>query len=120
MRHQIKLLLLTLLLLASSDSVWAQFTFVTNTDNTIAITGYNGDGGEVSIPCKINGLLVTSIGSYAFSDQLGLTNVTISYGIVSIGQGGFEDCINLAGASIPNSITKLEIMHSHTVLALPM
>ena len=51
----------------STATVQAEdYTYETN-NGTITITKYTGPGGEVSIPGKINGLPVTSIGDGAFS-----------------------------------------------------
>ena len=66
-------LLSILLLLALPAVVQAQdYTYTTNDDNTITITGYTGPGGDVTIPSSIlvNGvsLPVTSIGNKAFCD----------------------------------------------------
>ncbi len=60
------LLAAMLLLALLPDVVRAQFTFTTNDDNTLTITGYTGSGGAVTIPNTINGLSVTSVGDSAF------------------------------------------------------
>jgi hypothetical protein len=99
-------------------SAEAQFTFVTN-NGTITITGYPGPNypTTVVIPSTTNGLLVTSITNYAFSDTEvasviipnsvtnicadafwscdWLTNVLIGTGVQSIGSQAFEDCPEL-------------------------
>lgn len=61
---------LGLLLLAAPAVVQAQYTYTTNSDNTLTITGYSGPWGAVTIPTNIDGLRVTSIGSYAFTTGL--------------------------------------------------
>ena len=61
-------------------------TYTTN-NGTITITGYTGPGGAVTIPSTINGLPVTSIGNYAFSNCTSLTSVTIPDSVTSIGLG---------------------------------
>ena len=66
MKPQRILRLLPLLLLALPVVVQAQFTFTTNGDNTITITGYTGPAGDVAIPSKTNGLPITCIGEWAF------------------------------------------------------
>ena len=77
MKVKIRSFLFTALLLALPTLVQAQFTYVTNDDNTISITGYIGSGGDLTIPATINSLPVTDIGDYAFANCYGLTNVTI-------------------------------------------
>ena len=70
-------LLPLLLLLALPAAVQAQFTFTTNADNTITITGCIVTSGAVTIPDTITGMPVTGIGSGAFSMHSGLTGVVI-------------------------------------------
>jgi hypothetical protein len=71
------------LMLAVPSVVQAQFTY-TITNGTITITGYSGPGVAVTIPAVINGLPVTTIGSYAF-EYSGQTSVTIPSSVTSIG-----------------------------------
>ncbi|MDR1321928.1 MAG: leucine-rich repeat protein [Gracilibacteraceae bacterium] len=81
------------------------FTYTISGD-TITITGYNGEGGDVEIPAEIDGASVTSIGQYAFSGCSGLTGVTISDGVTGIGESAFSGCSGLAGnLTIPASVT---------------
>jgi len=41
----------------------AQFTFTTNADNTLTLTGYSGTNGALTIPEMNNGMAVTAIGT---------------------------------------------------------
>ena len=79
---------------------------VTNADDTIAITGYTGSGGDVVIPATITGLPVTSIGSLAFWANSTLTNVTLPDSVTIIGDRAFTGTA-LICISIPNSITNI-------------
>jgi pimeloyl-ACP methyl ester carboxylesterase len=113
-------LLPLLLLLTLPAAVQAQYTYTTN-NGTITITGYTGPDGAVTIPSTINGLPVTSIGSYAFEYRsgiitpctngnvvtfvtntvvfyrYGLSSVTIPNSVVSIGDQAFCYCTSLTG-----------------------
>ena len=71
------------------------YIYITNTDNTITITGCTGAGGDVSIPDTINGLTVTGIGAGAFQHNRSLTSVTIPAGITNLGSLAFSDCTSL-------------------------
>lgn len=50
MKTPFKVLLPALLFLTLPAAVQAQFSFTTNADNTITITGYSGPGGAATIP----------------------------------------------------------------------
>ena len=84
----------------------AQFTCTTNADNTITITGYEGSGGDVTIPSTTNGLRVVSIGDVAFYECESLTSVTIPNSVTSIGVCTFR-FTGLASAKIPNSVARI-------------
>jgi hypothetical protein len=109
----------------------AQFTFTTNGDNTLTITGYSGTGGSVAIPDSIVGLPVTIIGEaafggcttltnvvipdsvtfiedHAFLNCYNLTNVAIGSNVASIGVWAFQECDSLTSISIPDSLTNIE------------
>jgi hypothetical protein len=90
-----------------SGVVQAQFTFVTNANNTITITGYTGLGGLVVIPDMTNGYPVTSIGTNAFYNISSLTNVMIPNSVTDIGSRGFAGCYHLASLIIPNSVISI-------------
>jgi hypothetical protein len=77
----------------------AQFSFVTNADNTIRITGYTGPAGVVIIPDRTNGYPITSIGNSAFSSQTGVTRVTVPDSITNIGTSAFAFCSGMTCAN---------------------
>ena len=99
----------TLLLLFTLPAVvQAQdYTYTTNADNTITITGYTGDGGDVVIPDTINSLPVISIGNAAFWFCTSLTSVTIPNSVTSIGADAFYYCFGMSNVMIGNSITNI-------------
>jgi len=116
-------------LLLAAPAARGQFTFAAN-GSALAVTGYSGPGGDVSIPATNNGLRVTSIaegafasltnltnvvipgtvtniGEEAFLECSCLTNVTIPVSVTSIGEDAFADCASLAGVTIPGSVSSL-------------
>jgi hypothetical protein len=95
-----------MLLLALPSVVHAQFTYTT-VSGKITITGYTGPGGAVTIPDKINGLPVTSIGDYAFESCTNLTSITIGTNVAIIGTGAFASCTSLTNIAVPMSVTSI-------------
>jgi hypothetical protein len=108
----------------------AQFSFVTNVDNTIRITAYIGTGGSVIVPDVTNGYPVTSIGNAAFNQRFsvtevtipnsvtnignfafincnGLTNVSLGSNVLTIGASAFQGCVKLPNVVLPNSVTNV-------------
>jgi len=84
----------------------SQFNYAILND-TIAITGYTGPGGNVVIPATIIGLPVTIIGNGAFQYNYSLTNLTIGPNVTSIGQYVFVDCSSLTNVLIGSSVTNI-------------
>ncbi len=50
---------------------------------------------DIIIPSTYEGVLVTSIGNYAFSGCYNITSITIPEGVASIGEDAFNDCYRL-------------------------
>jgi BspA type Leucine rich repeat region (6 copies) len=101
-----------LILLALPLVVQAQFAYVTNSDgSSITITGYNGPGGALIIPFRINGHLVTDIANDAFADNSNITSITITNAFVlfdlSIGASAFMGCSGLTSVYLGNTVTNI-------------
>ena len=84
------------------------------TDDGLGYTVYDdhveityGDAENLIIPGEIDGLPVTHIGDYAFSDCGRLTTVTIPGSVTSIGEGAFNWCTGLTSVTIPSSVTSI-------------
>ncbi len=60
--------------------------------------------GTITIPSKLGGYPVTSIGDYAFYRCSGLTSVTIPNGVTSIGREAFSGCSSMFSAIVPDSV----------------
>lgn len=76
--------------------------------STITITGYAGEGGDLTIPNAIGGLPVTSIGSFTFQFCSSLNSVIIPSGVTNIGNDAFWSCYNLASVTIPDSVVSID------------
>lgn len=66
------------------------------------LTKYTGDGGDVTIPYG-----VTSIGNDAFYGCSGLTSITIPNCVMSIGNYAFGNCSNLTSITIPTNVASI-------------
>ena len=92
--------------LDSSYSVYGDFNYEVF-NNTVTITKYTGSATAVSIPSKIEGKPVTSIGEWAFGWCSSLTSVTIPDSVTSIREAAFRCCSSLKSVTIPNSVTSI-------------
>jgi hypothetical protein len=71
------------------------------------VTGYTGEPVDVVIPKEYNGMPVTTIGNYAFTDCSSLTSVIIPDSVTSIGDQAFQYCSSLTSVVIPDSVTSI-------------
>src|ERR1700722_18097288 len=90
----------------STNADGSIYTYSTNADGSANIVAYAGPPWVVTIPININGLTVTSIGPFAFSDS-DLTSITIPKSVTSIGQAAFDFCTSLTSVTIGNSVTNI-------------
>jgi hypothetical protein len=97
-----------LLLMVLPNVVQAQFTYTTNADGSLNITGDTNIpiNGVVLIPSTISYRLVRSIGDWAFY-ATGVTNVVIPASVTSIGDGAFFDCESLTNVTLGSSVTNI-------------
>jgi len=79
-------------------------------DGTDLIAGVNG---EVVIPSG-----VTSIGSGAFRECRGLTDVTIPETVTSIGESAFSTCVGLTSVTVPAGVTNIGDLAFHACSGL--
>ena len=107
------------------------YTYRFLSENTIAITDYNGYDTEVTIPSKIDGFTVTGvenmdtsnikkivmpdtvtyIGECAFGDyddSVPLEEIVLSKNLKTIGPSAFSLCFELKSIDIPESVTEIE------------
>ena len=71
------------------------YQYVLLDDGTIEITNYKGNADRLTIPAKIAGKTVTSIGYYAFYSCDSLTSVSIPDSVMQIGVNPFTFCSSL-------------------------
>ncbi len=80
------------------------YTYVELEDGTIEIRSYTGKRRYITIPEKIDGKIVSSIGAEAFKGQARLREVGLPSGLKSIKRSAFEGCSNLVWIEIPESV----------------
>ncbi len=85
------------------------YRYVYLSDGTIELTDCDASGatGELTLPNKINGITVTSIGDEALSGCTSITELTIPDTITKIGSKAFYNCYYLQTIHIPSSITSV-------------
>ena len=84
------------------DEANPDFSYYVNNEGTAVITGYNGEGGDITIPSTLGGYPVTSIGDEAaFRDCTSFTTVDIPDSVTSIGSEAFLNCTKLTEITIP-------------------
>ena len=76
-------------------------------DSEVTITGYTGNGGDVTVLDTIDGFSVTTIGDSAFQKCTGLTRITLPNSITDIGWFAFQECTSLTSITLPNSLTTI-------------
>ena len=64
--------------------------------------------GDLLVPARLNGIPVTSIGSYAFADCDGITSIVFSEGLKSVGHGAFLRSSGLKSVILPDGMTNIE------------
>ena len=83
------------------------FTYVTLPDDTIEIRSYTGHRRFVTVPEKIDGKTVTSIGDFAFDGQRRIREINLPSGLTKIGRYAFRQCSNLTQIYIPEGVTTI-------------
>ncbi len=82
---------------------------VSETEGTATIIGYNGPGGEITIPSEVglDRIPVTSVSDYAMEGCLQVTTIDIRQGIESIGDGAFNQNPNLTNVHLPEGLKSI-------------
>lgn len=90
---------------AKPTKISGEFEYSQSTDS-VSITAYKGKSKKVSIPEKINGVLVDSIADGAFQNS-DVEEVVLPEVIKSIGSKAFRGCEELSYINLPGSIANI-------------
>ncbi|MDR1307640.1 MAG: leucine-rich repeat domain-containing protein [Treponema sp.] len=83
------------------------FFQLNDTEDGIAIRGYNGSGGAVVVPETIEDIPVVSIRFRAFRRNQNISRVVLPAGIKDIGYEAFSDCTSLTTVVLPAGLETL-------------
>ena len=94
-----------------------EYKYNVKEDGTISLTKYYGTATEVVVPNAYEGYQVTSIGERAFQGK-NVTKVTVSEGILSIGNDAFSSCTNLVTVELPNGLLSIGQLAFYNCISL--
>ncbi|MBQ5893423.1 MAG: leucine-rich repeat protein, partial [Clostridia bacterium] len=83
------------------------FTYVELEDGTIEIRSYTGHRRYITVPDKIDGKIVSSIGTAAFAGQTRLREVILPKQLKYIKGSAFAGCNNLLHIDIPDTVVSI-------------
>lgn len=92
-------------IVAKPKKISGEFEYSQSADS-VSITAYKGKSRKVSIPEKINGVLVDSIADGAFQNS-NIVEVVLPEVITSIGNKAFRGCEELSYINLPGSIANI-------------
>ena len=80
------------------------YTYVILDDGTVEIRSYTGHRRYITIPDRIEGRVVSSIGDFAFENQSRLVQVNLPEGLTNIGMAAFSGCTQLVEIAVPDGV----------------
>lgn len=93
---------------AATEKTSGNFKYVVLSNGTVEITEYNSTfTSSVTIPSKLDGKTVSSIGDFSFQYHNELKTVVIPNTVKNIGRQAFEFCGSLENINIPSDVTKI-------------
>ena len=92
---------------ANEDDTQA-YSYVVKEDGTAEITGYLGKRRYLTMPEKIDGYEITSIGTRAFAGNTRLRRIELPDTLIEIKEAAFEECTRLLSIEIPENVRRIE------------
>ncbi len=91
----------------AEELVFGDYTYTVLEDDTVKITGYNGNNKNIVIPSVIDGKAVTVIGELAFVENKEISSVVIPDSVTAVEKRAFAWCENLLDVTFGNSLTTI-------------
>lgn len=85
----------------------AVYTWTTNVDRKLSLTGYSGPGGELELPGSIEARPVSSIANMAFYAKSNVTQIVIPVTVTNIGGWAFASCSSMTNAAIGSHVADI-------------
>jgi len=102
------LMLMPSVAIADTETVNGITWTYTMSNDLVTLSGCRTSiSGALSIPAKLGGYPVASIGDWAFQGCSELASVTIPDSVTNIGSGTFRNCNGLTNVTIPDSVTSI-------------
>jgi hypothetical protein len=92
---------------SGGSTAYGDWTYETKEDGSLRIDAWTGDASVLTVPSEINGYRVTEIGTEIFKDNHYLYKVTVSEGIVTVGERAFSFCESLKEIELPSTLTEI-------------
>ena len=80
------------------------YTYTVLKDGTLELTDVKSKSAKITVPSKVNGKTVTSVGGWAFSYCGNLTSVTLPASVKTIGSYAFSGCDKLSAVSMAKGV----------------
>lgn len=92
---------------SAAGATYGDYEYTLEDNFTCTITGYNGADANITIPSKIYGNKVTTIGSEVFRDNNNLVSVTIPNTVTKLSHSVFSGCKNLSKVNLSSHIKEI-------------
>ncbi len=86
---------------------YGDFDYILTDNGDVEISRYIGSNSSVTIPSRIDGKKVVSIGRNAFKEEKHIKSVIIPTTVESIGMEAFASCDSLTSIRIPGSVKEI-------------
>lgn len=84
------------------------YTYKVLKDGTARLTGYTGRDRELTLPDRLDGYRISSIGKEAIADRGQLVSLTVPEGVETLEERAVARCGSLERVSLPASLSKVE------------